>query len=104
MTEAVIIGLHPRSGKYEELAALVQQMVEQVRRHAGCLQAEILLAQDRNEIAVFQKWKDNDSFSDYLIWRSKQEQLDRVYEMCAIEPELSSFTLAAPVESPQTAY
>ncbi|MBY6065847.1 antibiotic biosynthesis monooxygenase [Leisingera aquaemixtae] len=96
MTEAVIIGLHPRPGKFSELTALVQQMVKEVRRHAGCLQADILLAPDRDEISVFQRWQNPEAFSEYLIWRSKQDHLDRVYELSAAEPDLSSFTLCEP--------
>ncbi|MEW2913391.1 antibiotic biosynthesis monooxygenase [Leisingera sp. JC11] len=96
MTEAVIIDLHPRPGKFNELTVLVKQMVEEVRRHAGCLQAEILLAPERDKISVFQKWQDPEAFSEYLIWRSKQEHLDRVYALSEAEPDLSSYTLCEP--------
>ncbi|UWQ81192.1 antibiotic biosynthesis monooxygenase [Leisingera sp. S132] len=104
MAEAVVIGMHPRPGKFEELAKLIKQMVEEVRKHAGCLQAEAMLAPDRNEIAVFQRWETTEAFSEYLIWRSKQDHLERVYELSADEPEFSSFTLITPPAASPTDY
>ncbi len=93
MTEAVIIQLHPLPGKYTELTALVKQMVAAVRGFPGCLQAETLLAPDRDEISVFQRWTDAEAFSEYLIWRSKQEDLQLAYALSSKEPDFRSFTL-----------
>ncbi len=104
MAEAVVIGMQPRPGKFEELASLVKQMVEEVRKHAGCLQAEAMLAPDRNEIAVFQRWENTEAFSEYLIWRSKQDHLDRVYDLSVSEPDFSSFTLITPPKASQPGY
>ncbi|MEX0304130.1 MAG: putative quinol monooxygenase [Leisingera sp.] len=96
MSEAVIILVKPLPGNYAELAEIITQMVAQVREFPGCLQAETLLAPDREEIAVFQRWTDADALSDYLIWRSKQEDFKRVYALSAEEPDFKSFTLCTP--------
>lgn len=93
MTEAVIIQLQPLPGQYTRLAVLVKQMVAQVRDYPGCLQADTLLAPDRDEVAIFQRWQDAEAFSDYLIWRSKQEDFEQLHKMLASEPDFRSFTL-----------
>lgn len=96
MAEAVIISVRPRPGKFTELTALITQMVEEARKHDGCLQAEILLAPEREEISVFQRWQDSEAFGEYLIWRSKQAHLERVYALAEAEPDFSSYTLVEP--------
>ncbi|KIC17561.1 hypothetical protein RA20_14440 [Leisingera sp. ANG-Vp] len=93
MKECVIIILQPLPGKFDALAALVKEMTEQVCTQPGNLQAEVLLAPARNEIAVFQRWSSAEAFSEYLIWRSKQEDLQQVYDLSANEPDFKSFTL-----------
>lgn len=93
MTEAVIIQLQPLPGQYTRLAVLVKQMVAQVRDYPGCLQADTLLAPDRDEVAIFQRWQDAEAFSDYLIWRSKQEDFEQLHKLPASEPDFRSFTL-----------
>jgi quinol monooxygenase YgiN len=93
LTEAVIIELQPLPGQYTRLAVLVKQMVEQVRDYPGCLQADTLLAPDRNEIAIFQRWETAEAFSDYLIWRSKQEDFAQLHTLLAAEPGFKSFAL-----------
>lgn len=93
MTEAVIIQLQPLPGQYTRLAVLVKQMVAQVREYPGCLQADTLLAPDRDEVAIFQRWQDAEAFSDYLIWRSKQEDFEQLHKLLASEPDFRSFTL-----------
>lgn len=96
MTETIIIQLQPLPGKFSELADLVRQMVKGLSGYTGCLQAEALLAADRNEIAIYERWDSADSFSDYLIWRSKQGDLQRVYELLSAEPKFSNFVPQAP--------
>lgn len=93
MTEAVVIQLQPLPGQYTRLAVLVKQMVAQVRDYPGCLQADTLLAPDRNEIAIFQRWQNAEAFSDYLIWRSKQADFEQLHKLLASEPDFKSFTL-----------
>ena len=93
MTEAVIIQLQPLPGQYTRLTVLVKQMVAQVRDYPGCLQADTLLAPDRDEVAIFQRWQDAEAFSDYLIWRSKQEDFEQLHKLLASEPDFRSFTL-----------
>ncbi|UWQ76468.1 MULTISPECIES: antibiotic biosynthesis monooxygenase [unclassified Leisingera] len=96
VTEAVIIQLHPLPGKYTELAVLVKKMVEAARGFPECQQAETLLAPDRDEISVFQRWTCAEAFSEYLIWRSRQEDLTLAFALSSKEPDFRSFTLHDP--------
>ncbi|KIC08293.1 hypothetical protein RA19_20170 [Leisingera sp. ANG-M1] len=93
MKEGVIILLQARPEEFDELSALVAAMTAQVRAYPGNLQAEVLLARDRNEISVFQQWESAEALSDYLIWRSGQEDFERVHDLAAAEPDFRTYTI-----------
>lgn len=93
MREGVVIHLYPKSGKYKDLADVCQKMTDEVRRFPGIVQTELLLAPSREEMSVFQIWESSEAYNDYLIWRSKQKDLDRVFALSSKEPDFRTYQI-----------
>lgn len=96
MKEGVLIRIYPKEGALEELVQLGLEMIAQARNFTGCLQAHALEAQEQQELSIFQIWENSEAFSDYLIWRSKQANYERAYDLSEKEPDFHCYTILEP--------
>ena len=87
MKQAIFVNLRPIEGKYDHLADMLETMLVETRKAAGCLAACLCRAPKHNELVIWHLWERPEDFDKYLDARANSQGFRAVLD--CIDHELT---------------
>ncbi len=90
----VVARIVARSGKVEELRAVLQGLVDPTRREPGCVTYELLQNKmDPTDFTFVEEWRSEEALDAHLQSPHLQEARLRLPDLAAADPDIRRYTI-----------